>query len=113
MRFPRLLVAFAAMLVLAALFVPMALADDAVAVSIPGISFSPKEVTITTGQTVTWSNDDRVLYHTVTANDLSFDSDLLAPGATWSMEFDTAGDYPYTCTVHVGQNGVIHVVDPE
>jgi len=70
------------------------------AVSMTGIKFVPDALTVTVGTTVTWTNDDTVA-HTVTADDGSFDSGMIAPGGTFSFTFNTAGTYPYKCTVHL------------
>src|SRR5689334_1092583 len=76
-------------------------------------AFDQPEVHISAGQTVVWNNpSERV--HTVTADDTSFDSGDLAPGAAYSRSFDTPGTYAYYCQYHgdvggVGMAGVIVV----
>jgi plastocyanin len=67
------------------------------AVSIANFAFSPAEVTIKAGDTVTWTNNDSAP-HTVTGAD--FDSGQLAQGATFSQTFPTAGSFSYKCTIH-------------
>lgn len=67
------------------------------AVTIANFAFSPAEVTIKAGETVTWTNNDGVA-HTVTGAD--FDSGSLAPGKTFSHTFPTAGSFDYKCTIH-------------
>ena len=87
--------------------------------SVPGCEetnecFSPYEVTIDVGDTVTWSNDDSAA-HTVTSGtpvdgpDGNFDSSLLMAGSTFSVTFDESGEYPYFCMVHPWQIGWIIV----
>jgi plastocyanin len=72
-------------------------AGSATAVSIANMAFSPDQVTIKVGDTVTWTNNDSVP-HTVTGSD--FDSGQLAPGATFTHTFAAAGTFDYKCTIH-------------
>lgn len=77
--------------------------------------FSPKELHIKAGQTVTWVNNGRSP-HTVTADDNSFHSGTFQPGKQYTHTFRTPGTYPYYCALHgshggIGMAGVI-VVDP-
>jgi len=67
------------------------------AVTIANFAFSPAEVTVKVGDTVTWTNNDSVP-HTVTGAD--FDSGQMAPGATYSHAFSKAGSFDYKCTIH-------------
>src|SRR5579885_2816806 len=73
--------------------------SDSPTVDMKNIAFSPVEIHIAPGQSVTWTNSDP-LQHTVTADDGSFDSGLIDPGATFSQEFDAPGTYQYYCTPH-------------
>ena len=77
-------------------------------VSINYSAFSPGSLTIKTGTTVTWKNDDNMT-HTATANGGSFDTGDIAPGASKSYTFTTAGSFPYHCTYHSGMTGTIVV----
>jgi plastocyanin len=65
----------------------------------PG-DYSVNVLEVTVGDTVTWTNDDDGVTHTVTAADESFDSGLLAPGESWSYTFTEAGEFEYLCTPH-------------
>jgi plastocyanin len=56
-------------------------------------------VTVAPGASVRWVNTGN-RKHTATANDKSFDSGLLATGATYTFTFSTAGTYAYYCDVH-------------
>jgi plastocyanin len=90
-------------------------AQDAT-VNMVGVSFSPTEVHVAPGATVQWVNTS-TLQHTVTADDGSFDSGLVDPDGTFSMEFDAPGVYQYYCQPHgaAGLNGMaatIIVDDP-
>jgi LPXTG-motif cell wall-anchored protein len=66
--------------------------------------FDPKTITITVGDTITWTNQGK-MPHTVTASDNSFDSGNLASGATFSHTFDKAGTFAYYCKYHGKADG--------
>jgi len=87
--------------------------------SVPGCDetkscFIPAEVTVSVGDTVTWSNDDSAA-HTVTSGtpsdgpDGTFDSSLFMAGTTFSYTFDKAGEYNYFCMVHPWMIGKVQV----
>lgn len=61
--------------------------------------FEPAQITIKPGDTVEWKNED-IFSHTVTANDQSFDSGLIAPGQTWRTTFTKETDVAYHCRPH-------------
>ena len=77
--------------------------------------FSPSEANIAVGDTVTWTNTDKV-GHTTTSGQPSdnqtgtvWDSSLVAAGMSYSFTFQTAGDYHYFCMVHPWMTGEIVV----
>lgn len=76
--------------------------------------FDPQEITISTGITVVWSNNDTSV-HTVTSGNPSdgasgvFDSDMLSPGKTFEHKFDSIGTTEYYCSVHPWMTGKITV----
>ncbi len=74
--------------------------------------FSPEDLTINVGDTVTWTNDDDSP-HTVTADDDQFNSGNMGEGAMWSYTFTEAGSYDYHCNYHGSMTGTVTVVDPE
>lgn len=62
--------------------------------------YDPKDVTIKTGERVTWTNNG-ISLHTVTSTSGLFDSGTdLVTGATYSVDFPAAGTFPYYCQVH-------------
>lgn len=71
-------------------------------------AFVPGVVTVGQGETVTWYNDDEA-FHTVTGD--AFDSGTLAIGASYSVTFDEAGEFPFACTIHPAMTGTV-VVEP-
>jgi plastocyanin len=88
---------------------PPVTAPATASVAMAGSAFGPRSVTIAVGGTVTWNNnDDRP--HTVTASDVSFDSGILARGATFQRTFTTAGTFSYVCDLHSGMTGTVTVV---
>ena len=81
-----------------------ALALANASVDIIDSDYQPGSVTISAGDTVTWSQSGQAP-HTVTADDGSFDSGELGAGDTFSMRFDSPGTYRYYCTFHGGPGG--------
>ena len=78
--------------------------------------FFDAEVTrVPVGTTVEWRNDGRNK-HTVTADDGTFDSGNMEPGAEFSHTFAKAGVYRYYCVYHgspggIGMAGIVVVGD--
>ena len=85
----------------------VALAADH-AVSISGFSYSPANLTVAVGDTVTWTNSDAQA-HTATATDGSWDTGNLGNGASGSVTFPTAGSFPYRCDIHPDMTASITV----
>jgi len=59
--------------------------------------FDPVAITVPVGATVTWTNDDNFTHN------VAFEGSepmKLSPGATATRTFDTAGTFPYQCTLH-------------
>ena len=80
------------------------------AISIKNFAFSSSSLSVAKGTTVTWTNNDAVT-HTVTADDASFDSGNIAPGATFSHTFTTAGTVAYHCNIHTNMKANIVVAN--
>lgn len=78
-------------------------------VSIQNFAFSPTPLTIKAGGTVTWTDNQAIFPHTVTADDNSFSSGLLHQGSTYSHTFTTPGTYTYHCAVHPFMHGTVIV----
>jgi len=85
--------------------------DELPGVSIVQLSFSPQELEVVVGETVTWSNDDTV-GHTATAADGSFNTGIMAIGAEASIAFDAAGTFDYFCAIHPEMTATITVAEP-
>jgi plastocyanin len=78
------------------------------AVSITTSGFQPAQVTIATGETVTWTNNDTVSRQIV-ADGGSFTSPQIAPGSTYSFRFTRAGTVAYHDQVKTAQRGSVVV----
>ena len=72
------------------------------------LAFRPARIEVASGTVVVWKNDDQ-LQHSVTANDGSWDSGLIEPGASWRRVFERPGSYAFHCTPHPFMKGVIVV----
>ena len=62
-------------------------------------NFSPMNLTVTAGATVTWKNLDGEP-HTVTSADGLFRSGALDQNDTFTFKFATPGVYKYVCSIH-------------
>jgi hypothetical protein len=71
-------------------------------------SYSPYVLDAVPGDTVTWTNSGGRT-HTVTADDLSFDSGDLVDGHSFSHTFAALGTYTYHCTIHRAMYGEVDV----
>jgi plastocyanin len=81
------------------------------AVAIKDFAFSPANITVKAGSTVTWTNQDSTT-HTVTADTSSSDapdSGNIAPGKSYSFTFQKAGTYMYHCALHPNMVGMVTV----
>ncbi|MFF4838281.1 plastocyanin/azurin family copper-binding protein [Streptomyces sp. NPDC001315] len=73
-------------------------------------AFSPRSLTITAGDTVTWVNQDQAPHDVkTTSGPESIHSPLLSKGGSWSHTFTTPGSYGYVCTVHPGMSAQLVV----
>lgn len=81
-------------------------------VSIANFAFSPANITVKKGTTVTWTNQDSIA-HTVTETDgkTGPNSGDLAKGKSYSFTFDTVGTFKYHCTVHPDMVGTVTVTE--
>ena len=86
--------------------------------------YDPPTVSVMTGDTVTWMNDDRE-GHSITSGQGSgrfgwmgddygtpnglFDSGRFMPGESWSYTFDEQGLFQYFCTFHPWMEAVVIV----
>jgi plastocyanin len=82
------------------------------AVTIENFAFVPPNLSVVSGTTVTWTNDDAV-QHTVSADDgHTFDSSAFGHGQTFRFTAGVPGTYTYTCRIHPFMHGTLTVTPP-
>ena len=86
-------------------------AKEGAKVSIANFAFAPAEITIASGESVTWTNDDGAP-HGLEFNDGAPGTDPLLPKASFSRRFDRPGTYDYNCSVHPYMTGRVIVAAP-
>jgi plastocyanin len=77
-------------------------------VSVQFSAYGPSQLDVLPGTSVLWSNVSQRT-HTVTADDETFDSGHLDPGAQFRLTFARPGTYRYHCTIHSSIRGEIDV----
>jgi len=87
---------------------PVAAAEE-VAVTIQNFAYTPAEVTIPVGGTVTWTNQDPVPHTATGFEGADFQSGTLNQGESFSHTFAEAGTYQYRCEFHAGMLGTVIV----
>lgn len=78
-------------------------------VSIQSSAFNPAAVTVMVSGSILWVNSDNMV-HTVTADNGSFDSGDLQPGASFGFTFNVVGPHYYHCKYHSEKTGVVKCV---
>lgn len=81
---------------------------DASVVRIDNFTFSPPELTVKAGTTVTWENGDDIP-HSIVESATKFRSKALDTGETFSMTFASVGEIDYFCGLHPHMKGKIIV----
>jgi plastocyanin len=87
---------------------PAVHAAAASSVTIKNFAFAPASVTVNTGDTVTWTNQDDAP-HTATGSGGSFNTGTLAKGKSASHTFSSAGSFSYICAIHPNMHGTVVV----
>jgi plastocyanin len=83
------------------------------AIAIKNFVFSPATLTVKTGTTVTWTNDDSAP-HTVVSDagsPVPFTSPELVTGVSFMQTFSQAGIYTFHCSIQPSRKGTV-VVEP-
>jgi plastocyanin len=76
-------------------------------VTIDNFTFTPAEMTVKVGTTVTWTNHDDIPHTVVSAG--KFRSKTLDTDDKYSFTFTTPGDYKFFCSLHPHMTGMIKV----
>lgn len=81
-------------------------------VTIENFAFSPANITVKKGTTVTWTNRDSTT-HTVTETDGKDGpkSGNLANGKSYQFTFNTVGTFKYACSIHPDMVGTVTVTE--
>jgi len=82
-------------------------------VEIKDYAYSPKNITVKVGTTVTWTNQDSVKHDVMSDNNSAEapSSELLAKGESYSFTFTKAGTYNVHCTPHPYMKATITVTE--
>ena len=76
-------------------------------VTIDNFTFSPAEMKVKVGDTVTWTNHDDIPHTVVSAG--KYRSKTMDTDDHFSFTFTSAGDYKYFCSLHPHMTGMIKV----
>jgi plastocyanin len=71
-------------------------------------AYAPAELNVAVGTTITWTNDDTE-GHTTDSDAPGWNSGIIPPRGTFSVTLQTAGTFPYHCSIHPGMVGTVIV----
>ncbi|MDQ2939431.1 MAG: plastocyanin/azurin family copper-binding protein [Actinomycetota bacterium] len=78
-------------------------------VSMVDFSFKPGSITVSSGDTVQWTNNGKVPEgHDVSGDGL--ESGVLQAGDSYSHTFNAAGTFSYICSIHPSMHGTVTVL---
>lgn len=66
----------------------------------PSYEFSPAQIQVRVGDTVTWTNKDNFTHDVHLLGDINWVSQPLRPGESASYTFTKAGTVPFVCDFH-------------
>ena len=81
---------------------------EAATVVAKDIAYSPTEITVKKGDTITFKNEDGFA-HTFTADDGEFDSGNVDGGSSFTFTPDADGTIAFHCKIHGNMKGTITV----
>ncbi|HZR25179.1 MAG TPA: c-type cytochrome [Vicinamibacterales bacterium] len=87
---------------------PAARPSDANVIAMDGTAFTPPEMTVTVGETVTWINREP-FPHNIVSTAGGFHSPDLDPDRQWQFHATQPGRFPYVCKLHPGMTGTLIV----
>ena len=76
-------------------------------ITIDNFTFSPNELKLKVGDSVTWTNHDDIPHTVVSAG--KFRSKTMDTDDKFTFTFTSAGDYKYFCSLHPHMTGMIKV----
>jgi plastocyanin len=89
---------------------PEAVAEDANTIVQNGRAFHPNEITIGTGTTLNFSNQDEFIHQIyVDSKDFDYDSEEQQPGAVFHITFPNPGTFAIRCHIHPKMLLTVHV----
>ena len=88
-------------------FAATPLRAETIKVTIDNFTFTPAEVTVKAGDTVTWTNNDDIPHTVVSAG--KYRSKTLDTDDSFSFTFAASGDYKYFCSLHPHMTGLVKV----
>ena len=80
--------------------------EQGISISLQAHAFNPSDVTISVGDTVTWTNNDPGRHAIRIGNENSYE---LPAGGSYSYTFNEAGTFYYVCSFHPNERGTIIV----
>lgn len=85
-------------------------------VEIRDFAFSPSDITVEQGTTITWTNQDDVGHNVIAADEnnaggLPTDAPLLSQGESYSFTFNELGTFAYRCQPHPDMQGTVTVIE--
>jgi len=99
-----------ALAIAAAMFLQLASAPASaqeIQITIDNFTFSPNELKLKVGDSVTWTNHDDIPHTVVSAG--KFRSKTMDTDDKFTFTFTSAGDYKYFCSLHPHMTGMIKV----
>lgn len=78
-------------------------------ITISGFAFHPALLEVSSGESVTWVNDDGAPHSVAVKNGAA--SDTVMPGNGYMASFDRPGAYDYLCSIHPYMSGKILVTE--
>jgi plastocyanin len=94
---------------LVATVLPVQAQNAPTAVSIDNFRFTPQTVTVKTGTTVTWTNNDDIPHGIAWMKNAFTRSKALDTDDSYSLTFTTPGTYAYFCYLHPHMTGTLVV----
>jgi plastocyanin len=90
--------------------VPSAIGTDGtVRVAMRDVRFGPAHIDARVGQTIAWTNHDRVPHDVVATRGAAFSSHNVDAGGTFSYRATAPGEIAYVCSLHQGMSGTVTV----